>query len=81
MAILLTAMINHLVGMRMARVLSRNKAVDELSYEKLYDALAIHHQAAKRWEELLTFAPFMKHVERDKRKRKSPVTPRALGLG
>jgi hypothetical protein len=81
MAILLTAMINHLVGMRMARVLSGNRAVDELSYEKLYDALAIHHQAAKRWEELLTFAPFMKHVERDKRKRKSPVTPRALGLG
>ena len=81
MAILLTAMINHLVGMRMARVLSEKKAVDELSYEKLYDALAIHHQAAKRWEELLTFAPVMKHVERDKRKRKSPVTPRALGLG
>lgn len=81
MAILLTAMINHLVGMRMARVLSRKKAVEELSYEKLYDALAIHHQAAKRWEELLTFAPIMKHVERDKRKRKSPVTPRALGFG
>lgn len=81
MAILLTAMINHLVGMRMARVLSKNKAVEELSYEKLYDALALHHQAAKRWEELLTFAPFMKHVERDKRKRKSPVTAGALGLG
>jgi hypothetical protein len=81
MAILLTAMINHLVGMRMARVLSGNKAVEDLSYEKLYDALAIHHQAAKRWEDLLTFAPFLKHVERDKRKRKSPVTPRALGLG
>lgn len=81
MAILLTAMINHLVGMRMARVLSGNGAMDELSYEKLHDALAIHHQAAKRWEELLTFAPVMKHVERDKRKRKSPVTPRALGLG
>lgn len=81
MAILLAAMINHLVGMRMARVLSRNQPVQELSYEKLYDALAIHHQAAKRWEELLTFAPSMKHVERDKRKRKSPVTPGALGLG
>jgi len=81
MAILLTAMINHLIGMRMARVLSRNKPVDDISYEKLYDALALHHQAAKRWEELLTFTPCMKHIERDKRKRKSPVTPRALGLG
>jgi hypothetical protein len=81
MAILLAAMINHLVGMRMARVLSEKKAVEELSYEKLYDALALHHQAAKRWEDLLTFAPFMKHVERDKRRRKSPVTARALGLG
>jgi hypothetical protein len=81
MAILLTAMINHLVGMRMARILRGNKPVDEISYEKLYDALAIHHQAAKRWEDILTFAPFRKHVERDKRKRKSPVTPRAFGLG
>lgn len=81
MAILLTAMINHLVGMRMARVISGNRPIDDLSYEKLYDALALHHQAAKRWEELLTFAPSLKHVERDKRKRKSPVTPRALGLG
>lgn len=81
MAILLAAMINHLVGMRLARALGGNKAAEDLSYEKLYDALAIHHQAAKRWEELLTFAPFMKHVERDKRKRKSPVTPGALGLG
>lgn len=81
MAILLTAMINHLVGMRMARVMSRHKAVDELSYEKLYDALSLHHQAARRWEEILTFAPLMKHVERDKRRRKSPVTPKALGLG
>lgn len=81
MAILLTAMIIHLVGMRRARVLSRNRPVDELSYAKLYDALAIHHQVAKRWGELLTFAPFIKLVERGKRIVKSPVTPRALGLG
>jgi hypothetical protein len=81
MAILLTAMINHLVGMRMARVISGNRPIDDLSYEKLYDALALHHQAAKRWEELLTFTPFTKHVARDKRKRKSPVTPKAFGLG
>jgi len=80
MALLLTAMINHLVGMRLARVLRSDKPDDELSYEKLYDALAIHHQAAKRWEDILTFTPSMKHVERDKRKRKSPVTTRALGL-
>ena len=80
MAIILTAMINHLVGMRMARFLAEQKVVDNLSYEKLYDALSIHHQAAKRWEELLTFAPSPKQVERDKRKRKSPVSTRALGL-
>ena len=81
MAILLTAMINHLVGMRVARALSKNKAADELSYEKLYDALSLHHQAAKRWDDILTFAPLRNHVERDKRKRKSPVTAKAPGLG
>ncbi|MDF2377874.1 MAG: hypothetical protein P1U81_16675 [Verrucomicrobiales bacterium] len=80
MAILLTAMINHLVGMRLARVLRGDKLDDELSYEKRYDALAIHHEAAKRWGDILIFAPSMKHVERDKRKRKFPVTTGALGL-
>jgi hypothetical protein len=81
MVILFTAMINHLVGMRLARVLSKNKAIDELSYENLYDALALHNQVAKRWEGIRIFAPIMKYVERDKRKRKSPVTARAVGLG
>jgi len=81
MAILLTAMINRLVGMRMGRVISGNRPIDDLSYEKPHDALALHHRAAKRWEELLTFTPFTKHVARDKRKRKSPVTPGAFGLG
>lgn len=81
MAIILTAMINHLIGMRMARLLSGQNTVDSLSYEKLYDALSIHHQAAKRWEDILTFRPFMKQVERDKRRRKSPVSARDLGLG
>jgi len=81
MAVILVAMINHLVGMRMARVLGGKKEVEALSYEKLYDALAIHHQAAKRWEGILIFALFMQHVERDKRRRKSPVTTRALGIG
>lgn len=69
-AILLSAMINHLVGMRMARVLGEKKAVDHLSYEKLYGAPAIDHEATKRWEELLTFTPFMKQAARDKRGRK-----------
>jgi hypothetical protein len=56
--------------MWMARVLGEKKAVDHLSYEKLYDAPAIDHQATKRWEELLTFTPFMKQAARDKRGRK-----------
>lgn len=42
--------------------------MDNLSYEKLYDALSVHQQAAKRWEDLLTFTPLMKRVKRDKRR-------------
>lgn len=80
MAILLAAMINHLLGMRIARVLRENRSVGDLSYEKLYDALSIHHPAARRWEDILTFEPIRKHIEREKRKRKSPVTARAVGL-
>jgi hypothetical protein len=74
MAIVLVAMINHLLGMRLARLLQRTKAKFDLSYEKLYDALALYQPLARRWEDILTFHPFPKHVQRDKRKRKSPVT-------
>jgi hypothetical protein len=72
MAIVLTAMIDHLIGMRTARLLSGQKGVGHLSYEKLHDALSIHHQAAKRREDILRFTPFMKQVERDKRRKKIP---------
>ncbi len=72
MAIVLTAMIDHLIGMRTARLLSGQKGVDHLSYENRHDALSIHHQAAKRWEDSLRFTPFMKQVERDKRRKKIP---------
>jgi len=73
MAIILVAMINHLLGMRAAQILLKTKAAFDLSYEKLYDALALYQATAKRWEEILTFNPFPKHVQRDKRKRQSPV--------
>ena len=46
MAILLTAMINHLVGMRVARALSKNKAADELSYEGTSQILVVFKKAS-----------------------------------
>jgi hypothetical protein len=81
MAIILAAMINHLLGMRMARCMQESGTVENLSHEKLYDALSIHHQWARRWEDILDFVFAPKHVERDKRKRESPVSTRAIGLG
>ena len=69
MAIPPTAMINHLPGMRMARMIGGNGPIEDLGDERLHDALALHHQAAGRWEELPAFTPFMKRVARDKRKK------------
>ena len=80
MAIVLAAMINHLIGMRMARWLRRKNGALDLSYEKLYDALAIHSHTAGYWEDILGFAPCPKHIQRDKRKRQSPLHISALGL-
>jgi|GEM_PF-2425063 len=59
--------------MRAVQILLKTKATIDLSYGKLYDALALYQATAKRREEILTFNPFPKHVQRDKRKRQSPV--------
>ena len=59
--------------MRAVQFLLKTKATIDLSYGKLYDALALYQATAKRREEILTFNPFPKHVQRDKRKRQSPV--------
>jgi hypothetical protein len=73
-------MISHQLGMRMAQRIGNAVGRARLSYEKLYDLLAVRLIKSRDLAELDTFDPDPRHVERDKRTRKSPVEAGILAL-
>lgn len=73
MALVLAGMIHHHLGMRVAQVIKPQIARWRLSYEKLYDLLAIYLVKAQGLIGLRDFAPDLRHITRDKRVRKSPI--------
>ena len=79
-ALVLAGMIAHQLGMRMAQRIGNTVGRARLSYEKLYDLLAVRLIKARDLAELDTFDPDPRHVERDKRTRKSPVESGILAL-
>ena len=72
-ALVLAGMIAHQLGMRIAQRIVSTISRARLSYEKLYDLLAVRLIKAQDLAELITFDPDPRHVVRDKRSRKSPV--------
>ncbi|WP_353568479.1 transposase [Haloferula sargassicola] len=70
-ALVLAAMIAHQLGMRIARRIGA--VVGRVSYEKLYDLLAMQLVKAPDLAAMADFDPDPRHVTRDKRRRKSPV--------
>jgi len=78
--LVLAGMIAHQLGMRIAQRIGNAVGRAKLSYEKLYDLLAMRLIKAKNLEELDTFDPDRRHVERDKRTRKSPIESGILAL-
>ena len=79
-ALVLAAMIAHQLGMRMASVICNRIGRACLSYEKLYDDLVAHLLQADGLVTLDEFDPDVRHVKRDKRKRKSPIESGILAL-
>jgi hypothetical protein len=79
-ALVLAGMIAHQLGMRMAQRIGNTVGRARLSYEKLYDLLAVRLIKARDLAELDAFDPDPRHVERDKRTRKSPVESGILAL-
>ncbi|MGB6222294.1 hypothetical protein [Haloferula sp.] len=66
-------MIAHQVGMKMSQMVGELVGRARLSYEKLYDILAVRLVKVRDIAELFAFDPDPRHVWRDKRKRKSPI--------
>ena len=79
-ALVLAGMIAHQLGMRIAQRIVSTISRERLSYEKLYDLLAVRLIKAQDLAELITFDPDPRHVVRDKRSRKSPVESGILAL-
>lgn len=79
-ALVLAAMIAHQLGMRIAQRITSIVGRARLSYEKLYDLLAVRLIKARDLAELYLFDPDPRHVTRDKRTRKSPVESGILAL-
>ena len=80
-ALVLAAMIAHQLGTRVAMHFGAIVDRAMLSYEKLYDTLASHLIKAKDLRELCSFNPDPRHIQRDKRRRKSPVESGIVSLG
>lgn len=72
-ALVLAAMIAHQLGMKIGAEMLKSIPLEELSFEKLYDLLALHLKKSPTFTDLLDFNPDKRHIKRDKRKRKSPI--------
>lgn len=79
-ALVLAGMIAHQLGMSVAQRIGSMVGRARLSYEKLYDLLAVRLIKASTLAEVAAFDPDPRHVERDKRTRKSPVESGILAL-
>lgn len=78
--LVLAGMIAHQLGMRIARRIGSQVGRARLSYEKLYDLLAAWLVKARDLAEVDAFDPDRRHIERDRRIRKSPVESGILAL-
>lgn len=72
-ALVLAAMIAHQLGMKIAQRIGSVVGRARLSYEKLYDLLAVHLLKSADLAAVAAFNPDRRHVTRDKRARQSPV--------
>lgn len=79
-ALVLAGMIAHQLGMRIALRIGNLVGRARMSYEKLYDLLAVRLIKASDLAEFEAFDPDPRHVERDKRTRKSPIESGILAL-
>ena len=73
-------MIAHQLGMNIARSIGAMIGRARLSDEKLYDTLAVWLVKARNPAEAIAFDPDPRHVQRDKRNRKSPVESGIMAL-
>lgn len=73
-------MIFHQLEVKIAQRIGTYVGLARLSYENLYDPLAVHLNKSTDLDEVIGFDPDPRHVTRDKRARQSPVESGILAL-
>ena len=79
-ALVLAGMIAHQLGMKIGGLLVGQMGFDRLSFEKLYDILSSQLLNLTKLTDACDFSPNLRHITRDKRKRKSPVVSAIIAL-
>jgi hypothetical protein len=72
-ALVLAGMVANQLGMRIAQRIASTVCRERLSYEKLYDLLAVRLIRSRELADFTGFDPDPRHIIRDKRTRKSPI--------
>jgi len=79
-ALLLAGMIAHQLGMKIAILMGHQVGRSQLSYERLYDLLAVYLIKVSTFMGLKSFAPDRRHISRGKRSRPSPIESGIMAL-
>jgi len=78
--LVIAGMIAHQLGMKIAGVLVGQIGRARLSYERLYDLLAIYLIKLEDFSELINFSPDPRHISRGKSSTQSPIESGILAL-
>jgi len=79
-ALMLAGMIAHQLGMKIAILMGHQVGRPQLSYERLYDLLAVYLIKVSTFMGLQNFAPDRRHISRGKRSRQSPIESGIMAL-
>jgi hypothetical protein len=71
--LVLASLIIHLMGLRLINIFQEKMNLENLSIEKLYDLLAEKILNAKSWQDMDFENIDLRHIQRDRRTRKSPI--------
>jgi hypothetical protein len=79
-ALVLAGMIAHQLGMKIAGALIGQIGRARMSYERLYDILALYLIKSKDIADLINFSPDIRHISRGKSAAQSPIESGILAL-
>jgi hypothetical protein len=79
--LVIAGMVAHQLGMKIASVLIGQIGRARLTYERLYDTLALYLIKLRNFADMINFSPDARHISRGKSTAQSPIESGVLALG